>query len=126
MNPVVLLCLNLVTTGLITGPQSFNRCLPKEIRTTDVVSTGLVGSSKVPKKITVREKLIQLKASCRAGKLVDATGKEIRFFRLEGCWGNPPADYQEILKKQSEAVEKLRREYTVIEMTCNPDGVAIP
>ena len=107
-------------------PQSFSGCLPASIKPADVVTSRLVESSRTVKKVTVEEKLIQLKASCRNGKLVDAAGREIRFFRLEGCWGNPPADYQEILKKQSEALEKLRRKYTVIEMTCNPDGVAIP
>lgn len=114
-------------SSLITGraAQSLGGCLPKEIRSSDVVSSRLVGSSKVVKKTTVRERLIQLKASCRKGKLVDAAGKEIRFFRLEGCWGNPPADYQEILQKQSEELEKLRKQYTVIEMTCNPEGVPI-
>ena len=121
LNPGAFLCLNL----LITGPQSFIGCLPKEIKPADVVSSRLVGSSKVLKKITVEEKLIQLKASCKKGKLVDASGREIRFYRLEGCWGNPPADYQEILQKQSEELEKLKKQYTVIEMTCNPEGVLI-
>lgn len=115
----VFLFLNLVTNG----SQSFSGCLSKEIKPSDVVSSRLVGSSTVLKKTTVEEKLIQLKASCKKGKLVDAAGREIRFYRLEGCWGNPPADYQEILQKQSEELEKLRRRYTVIEMTCNPDGV---
>jgi hypothetical protein len=109
-----------------SGPQSFSGCLPEEIKPSDVVSSQPVGSSKVVKKVTVKEKLIQLKASCKQGKLVDATGKEIRFFRLEGCWGNPPADYQEILQKQSEELEKLKKRYTLIEMTCNPKGVLIP
>lgn len=105
-----------------SGPQSLNGCLPEEIKPSDVVSTRLVGSSKVVKKITVKEKLIQLKASCKKGKLLDATGRQIRFFRLEGCWGNPPADYQEILQKQTEELERLKRQYTVIEMTCSPEG----
>jgi hypothetical protein len=121
LGTAVFLFLNLVTNGF----QSFSRCLPKEIKPSDVVSSRLVGSSNVLKKTTVEEKLIQLKASCKKGKLVDAAGREIRFYRLEGCWGNPPADYQEILQKQSEELEKLRRQYTVIEMTCNPEGVLI-
>lgn len=125
LSPGVFLCLNLLMAGLINGPQSFNGCLPKEIKPADVVSSRLVGSGKVLKKITVEETLIQLKASCKKGKLVDAAGREIRFYRLEGCWGNPPAEYQEILQKQSEELEKLKRRYTVIEMTCNPEGVLI-
>lgn len=114
-------------SSLITGRsvQSLSGCLPKDVKSSDVVSSRLVGSSKVVKKTTVRERLIQLKASCRKGKLVDAAGREIRFFRLEGCWGNPPADYQEILQKQSEELEKLRKRYTVVEMTCNPEGVPV-
>jgi hypothetical protein len=112
-------------TGLINGSQSFNSCLPKEVKPTEVVSARLAGSSSVLKKVTVRETLAQLKASCKKGKLVDAAGREIRFYRLEGCWGNPPADYQEILRKQSEELEKLKKQYTVIEMTCNPEGASI-
>jgi hypothetical protein len=74
------------------------------------------------KKITVEQKLTAMKARCKNGKLVDAQGKEISFFRLEGCWGNPPADYQEILAQQQQQLDKLKQRYTVIEMTCNPDG----
>jgi hypothetical protein len=121
LGTIVFLFSSLVTNGT----QSFSSCLPKEIRPSDVVSSRLVGSSNVPKKTTVEEKLIQLKASCKKGKLVDAAGRQIRFYRLEGCWGNPPADYQDILQKQSEELEKLRREFTVIEMTCNPEGIPL-
>lgn len=106
-------------------PQSFIGCLPEAIKPADVVTSRLVGSSKSVKNVTVEEKLIQLKASCKNGKLVDAAGREIRFFRLEGCWGNPPADYQEILQRQSDELNRLKEQYTVIEMTCNPDGAAI-
>ena len=113
-------------SSLVTNEsRSFSGCLPKEIKPSDVVSSRLVGSSNVPKKTTVEEKLIQLKASCKKGKLVDAAGRQIRFYRLEGCWGNPPADYRELLQKQSEELEKLRREFTVIEMTCNPEGIPL-
>ncbi|HXU39664.1 MAG TPA: hypothetical protein VN937_25145 [Blastocatellia bacterium] len=107
-------------------PQSFSGCLPESIKPADVVTSRLVESSKAVKKVTVEEKLIQLKASCKNGRLVDAAGREIRFFRLEGCWGNPPADYQEILQRQSDELDRLKRHYTVIEMTCNADGVARP
>jgi hypothetical protein len=98
-------------------------CLPKDIERTDVVSVensrpcGVGGN-----KITVEQKLKELKARCRRGKLIDASGKEIYFYHLEGCWGNPPADYQEILSKQEGELVKLRRRYRVIEMTCNPEG----
>ena len=71
------------------------------------------------------EKLIELKARCKSGRLVDAAGKQIYFYRLKGCWGNPPVDYQEILDQQGKELEKLRKRYTVIEMTCNPEGVQI-
>ena len=64
-------------------------------------------------------------ARCRKGKLVDGTGREIYFFRLDGCWWNPPSDYLEILQRQEERLAKLRKRYTVVEMTCNPDGLSL-
>ena len=98
-------------------------CLPKDIKRTDVVSAPVSLPGRSGKKITVEQKLKELKARCRRGKLVDASGKEIYFYHLQGCWGNPPADYQEILGQQARELEKLRRRYRVIEMTCNPEGV---
>jgi hypothetical protein len=70
----------------------------------------------------VKLRLDKLDARCRAGKLVDGKNREIRFYQLQGCWGNPPPDYQEILIKQREELEELKRKYTVIEITCNPSG----
>lgn len=119
LGPGLFLFLNL----LIISPHRFDGCLPNGIKKADVVSAELTRSGNIHKKITVAQKLAELKASCKHGKLVDRAGKEIRFFRLEGCWGNPPEGYQEILRKQSEDLAKLRERYTVIEMTCNPDGV---
>ena len=72
--------------------------------------------------VTVAEKLKELKARCRKKKLVDGQGREIRFYQLIGCWGNPPDDYQQQLKSQAQELAKLRKRYRVVEMTCNPDG----
>src|SRR5512138_2500905 len=119
--PLVIFCSSLLTLP----PHRLQACLPKDIKSTDIVSTQLVRSaagSREVKKITVGQKLTTMKARCKNGKLVDATGKEIYFFRLQGCWGNPPADYQEILEEQQHQLEKLRQRYTIIEMTCNPEG----
>lgn len=101
------------------------QCLPEGMKLSDVVSTTFVkpGSRLEPKKTTVEQKLIELKARCKKGKLVDGSRKEIRFYRLVGCWGNPPADYMEILARQTAEIDRLKKQYTVVEMTCNPGGV---
>jgi hypothetical protein len=99
-------------------------CLPKDVQRSDVVSVALSKPGRAASgKITVEQKLKELKARCRKGKLVDVSGKQIYFYRLQGCWGNPPEGYLEILSQQARELEKLRRRYRVIEMTCNPDGV---
>jgi len=86
-------------------------CLPGGIGLSDVVSPRL----------TVEGKLIDLQARCDHGQLVDVDGKEIRFYRVIGCWGNPPADYRELLEQQRRELDALKARYTVIEMTCSPD-----
>jgi len=109
---------------LFTGGRT-HACLPKDVKTTDVVSTRIVRArdgSKEIQKVMVDETLKTLKAKCKKGKLVDARGKEIYFYRLRGCWGNPPADYQDILSQQQRELEDLRKRYRVIEMTCNASG----
>jgi hypothetical protein len=101
-------------------------CLPKEIKADDVVSAQLTRPGRpAGAKITVEQKLKELKARCRKGKLVDANGRQIYFYQMQGCWGNPPAGYQEILSQQASELERLRRRYRVIEMTCNPSGELI-
>jgi hypothetical protein len=84
------------------------------------------GGFKRKQVVTVADKLASLKAHCKKGKLIDAAGREIRFFHLTGCWGNPPEGYQEILEKQNRELIRLRKRYAVIEMTCNPSGEMIP
>jgi hypothetical protein len=108
-------------------PSGINSCLPSDIKPSDVVSAQAAKPG-IPGKIvtvTVAQKLRQLQARCRRGKLIDAGGKEIRFYRLIGCWGNPPDDYQEQLEHQAKELARLRRRYRVIEMTCNPSGQQI-
>ena len=75
-------------------------------------------TGKAAKQITVRETLVRLKARCKRGKLVTGSGREIRFYRLIGCWGNPPADYQEQFAQQSRELRRLKKKYTVIEIPC--------
>jgi hypothetical protein len=103
-------------------------CLPKNIKPTDVVSTKLVHTANgdVVEKVTVEQSLIGLEAACKNGALVDGAGKEIYFYKLIGCWGNVPPNHQEILERQQAELEILKRQYSVIEMTCNPSGLPIP
>lgn len=100
-------------------------CLPKGIQRTEVVGYAGAKPLQQGKPITVSAKLASLNSRCKRGKLVDGKGKEIYFFRLQGCWGNPPENYQEILEQQNRELTKLRRRYTVIEITCNPGGALI-
>ena len=97
------------------APSKNFSCLPKDVRADEVVSYDVNGKSI----LTVKKKLIELKARCRRGKLVDAKGREIRFFRIS-CWGNPPEDYLEIQKREGEALAELKKHYSVIEFGCNP------
>jgi hypothetical protein len=115
----------LLAVGLVIGSTSQRpdpyACLPQSIKLPDVVSVQ--GPTHLnARKITVEDTLKALEASCRAGKPVDAKGQEIYFFRLVGCWGNPPADYKEILERQDRELARLKKQYRVIEMTCNPSG----
>src|SRR6266480_5310731 len=91
------------------SPSKSLGCLPKDVRADDAVSYGKNGKSI----LTVEKKLAEMKAGCRRGKLVDAKGREIRFFRVS-CWGNPPEDYQEIRQREDEELAKLKKRYAVI------------
>ena len=104
-------------------------CLPKGISRTDVVSTRevrLASGRREQRKTTVEQALYDLKARCRRGKLVDAAGTEIRFYKVAGCWGSPSPDDREVLERQNRELAALRKRYRVIEMTCNPSGEQIP
>ncbi len=97
--------------------------LPPDIQLDTVADCGFGGGNK----ITVEDELIRVKAHVgEDGKLQDAVGKPIQFFRLTGCWGNPPGNYQQILDEQNGRLEELRKTHTVITLTCNPSGLPIP
>jgi hypothetical protein len=93
-------------------------CLPEGYKSTNVVSyrqkrKGGEGY------LTIEDKLIDLKAHCKDGKLIDEKGREIRFFKF-ACYGNPPGDYEEIRQRELEELEKLQKKYCVIVLECDP------
>ena len=106
---------------------SLSGCLPDEIKPEMLVTlepnpvTTPANNAK-PKPVTVRQRLIQLKAHCKDGKLLDGQGREIRFVHLIGCWGNPPEDYQEQLNQQQVEIKRLKEKYTVVQISCAQDG----
>jgi hypothetical protein len=109
----------LSSASLARGQSSWQQCLPKDVKATDVVSVERGKYGNAVRKLTVKQQLKKLKARCRKGKLFDSRGMEIYFYRLAGCWGNPPMDYQNILERQRNELSELKKRYTVIEMTCN-------
>ena len=108
---------------------SLSQCLPSDINLSDIVDAKLVtwysdGRPPVIDKVTVDQELIELKATCIDNKLVDGSGKEIYFYHLTGCWGASRFEDQEIMQKQQDEINKLKEQYMVIEMTCNPSGIS--
>jgi len=98
----------------------FESCVPNDVDLNSVVLNEVQSTTSKPaaKEITVRQRLTQLKARCKKGKLVDGKGKPIYLYTLVGCWGNPPQDYLEILKNQEEEIQRLKKKYTVIQISC--------
>ncbi len=111
-----------IALSLLAGNQRGNQCLPEGIKPTEVVAIETLKSTEsdtvTSRKITAQEKLDGLKARCKKGKLVDSRGREILFYSLIGCWGNPPADYPEILEHQQKELADLKKRFTVIEIPC--------
>jgi hypothetical protein len=93
-------------------------CLPEGFQLTDIVSYRLRGKGS-DAHITIEDKLGELKALCKRGKLLDGKGREIRFFKFS-CFGNPPEDYREIAQKEGQELEKLQKQYHVIILQCDP------
>jgi hypothetical protein len=104
----------------------FEGCLPKDVDTKAKIQeeSSDPSSAKSKPKTSVEKKLIELRASCIKEKLVDKSGKEIRFVHLLGCWGNPPEDYQQQLDKQQAQLSKLKEKFTVIEISCDQSATS--
>ena len=115
--PVVFLVLAGSAGAQVVSNGTISRfpCIQQGFSVGDVVSFGSPN-------ITVGKKLVELKARCRGIGLVTGRGRPIRFFRPP-CWGNPPADYLEILEKERRQVAALKKKYTVIEIACDPKAV---
>jgi len=110
------------TFSLAKGSDSILPCLPKDVGQDTLVS----GGASAQKIVTVREALARIGARCEASRLIDKTGREIRFVHLLGCWGNPPQNYQELLVAQDREIEGLKQRYTVLEVSCaqtNPRSI---
>lgn len=123
-----LVCTLLLIAGASVAAQGRSRwqgCLPADVDAAEVISVEPSSTGRASKKTTVTAKLNQIGARCRGTRLVDAKGKQIHFYRLTGCWGNPPENYQEILDNQQKELAQLQRRYRVIEISCNPSGVMI-
>jgi hypothetical protein len=100
--------------------KGFVACLPADVKLEEVVSAPQLKSTSLTasKRVTIRGTLSRLKAHCKKGKLIAGSGREIRFYRLVGCWGNPPDDYQEQLARQNRELQRLKKRYTVVEIPC--------
>lgn len=115
--------MNRKATKQTDNPAKYS-CLPPDLTLDTIVSAIVIETASGNKieKETVRQRLDKLNAGCKAGKLFDGKGREIRFYRLRDCWGNPPPDYLSIVENQQKELRGLKKKYTVIEITCNPSG----
>ena len=105
-----------INRGVISSVQF--ACLPKDFQLTDIVSYRKKQKSE-DKQITIEDKLVELNAHCKADKLIDSKGKEIRFFKFS-CFGNPPENIDEIVKKEHQILDTLQKKYRVIVIECDP------
>ena len=111
---------NPAMTPVSAAEHDLSGCLPEGTQLDQIVSSKSVRSKGVEtiETVTVNQVLRKLQARCREGKLVDGKGREIRFYPLAGCWGNPPANYQELLQEQARELDRLKKKYTVVEIPC--------
>jgi hypothetical protein len=100
-----------LTLGPPRPTQSYS-CLPNTVSLQAATSVDRRGDR--PKITTVADTLKRLHAKCVDGRLVDRTGKEVRFYHSH-CFGAPTNYALETMKREREELEALRKKYLVIQ-----------
>jgi len=120
----LVLALTLLTPVSGAKTNRLASCLPEGVKLTSEILEASDGSTSAKgKPKTVASKLAVLRARCKNRTLLTRNGKEIRIVQLIGCWGNPPADYEEQLQHQERELKALREKYIVIEIPCSPNRI---
>ncbi len=108
----------------VAGTDPIYGCLPKDVALESIVSgeNSKSANGSIQKIATVRQTLAKIKARCKRGKLVDGAGRQVYFYQLIGCWGNPPENYLELLEQQDQEIQRLKKKYRVIQISCAQTG----
>jgi len=95
-------------------------CVPKDVDLNSLVVSEVnkPTSKSSAGQITVIQRLNQLKARCKKGKLVDGKNRPIYLYPMIGCWGNPPDNYLDMLRQQDEEIQRLKKKYVVVQISC--------
>lgn len=89
------------------------RCLPGGMNLNRAV--GCDTTAQPSREVTLEETLKRMGAQCKSAQLVDAKGKEIRFYTVQG-FGAPTAYAMETMRRQRMEIAALKQKYTVIEI----------
>jgi hypothetical protein len=117
----VALMLFCLLAGVATSARAqitpFDKYLPAGYHLSTVISNFRDGGPKT----TLGRELGSVGARIVNGRLVAADGRPIFFFQFSS-WGNPPANYLQIIQRERQAYEALKRRGTVIVLykTYNP------
>ena len=109
----------------VQAQSRWQSCLPSDVKADETAAGSQAAIIHPGAQVKIGQRLDQVRARCRRGKLVDGRGRQISFYRLAGCWGNPPADYLEIMQNQRSELKRLKRRYTVVEISCGPSDVRV-
>ena len=112
-----------VVNARLANRDEIAKHLPADVKLDTVASCGDMGKNK----IIVEQELARVGAFISTdGKLRSRSGREIYFHHMIGCWGNPPGNYMQLWEEENRTLERLRQQYTVITLTCNPSGMPVP
>lgn len=107
------LLLSLLFLRQTPQPQRYP-CLPDSLTPSSVVIRRWVRGHHPPMvAVTVKDTLAKLRARCSQGRLLDAGGRELRFYHAD-CFGAPTPYALETARRQRRELDSLRKTYTVI------------